>query len=285
MANIWDEYQQYVQSGASDAAKAAAQGTPAPPTVTSGNTAWRNAQNPTQPTPQDPVGAAQQPTPAPYTLPAVQQLNPYTKAARNAPVNTLAMNAQPAAGQIPVGGFGLGLGYRPQQVNLGSFLGLGQQQPQQPTLTGYKWNKGTGGVSGGNNDLLTNFYSNGTSRSFTGGIENNVPLAPTRYTLPGVNADVRALSDPSVGALEGATRTTRGGQEFVNPVGGGQIISGPAGSTSYGSLAGSTPAADKFNRPGLNTPSGGQAFAGPSLRKPPNFGIASQGQTYLGGWY
>jgi hypothetical protein len=105
-----------------------------------------------------------------------------------------------------------------------------------------------------------------------------------QYTLPGVNADIRALSDPSVGALEGAQRSTNQyGQNVINPVGGGQIISG-AGGPNYGSLQGSTPAADAQNRPGLNTPSGGQAFAGPSLRKPMD--KMTPGQTWsLGGWY
>lgn len=194
-----------------------------------------------------------------------------TQFARNAPVNTLDMNT------IPVGGFGLGLGYQRPPLNVNSFL----NPPQQPTMTGFRWNTGTGGLQGGNNDLLRQFYSNGTMQSFTGGVQNNQPLAPTQYTLPGVNADPRALSDPSVGALEGAQRSTNQyGQQVVNPVGGGQIISGKG--PSYGSLQGSTPAADAYNRPGLNTPSGGQAFAGPSLRKPMQ--STANGQVWRGGW-
>lgn len=207
-----------------------------------------------------------------------------TAFSRNAPVNTPSRNLN----QIPIGGFGLGAlqnaGYnRSPQVDMSSFLNQGSTN-QQPTMTGFHWNAGIGGVSGGNNDLLRQYYSNGTMQSFTGGVQNNQPLAPTQYTLPGVNADVRALSDPSVGALEGAQRYTQNGQQVVNPTGGGQIISGPTGSTSYGSLQGSTPAADAYNRPGLNTPSGGQAFAGPSLRKPAK--SMTPGQTWsLGGWY
>jgi hypothetical protein len=218
-----------------------------------------------------------------FTLPAVIQLtqqNRNTSFARNAPVNTIQQNLS----QIPVGGFGLGFGYpRSPQPNIGNFLNQGQQQPY---MTGYHLTKGTGGVAGGNNDVMRQFYSNGTMQRFTGGVQDNQPLSPTQYTVPGVKADVRALSDPSVGAIANAQRTTNQyGQNVINPVGGGQIIAGAAGSPSYGSLQGSTPAADLQNRPGLNTPSGGQAFAGPSLRKPMD--KLTVGQTWLGGgnWY
>ena len=127
--------------------------------------------------PNDPVNAARRKQPAGQrrsNFPAVNQIggrNP-TAFATNAPVNTIAMNAN----QIPIGGFGLGAlnqaGYsRSPQFNLDSFLGGGTNQQQyQPNLTGLKWNAGTGGVSGGNNDWVRQFYSNGTMRSFTGGM-------------------------------------------------------------------------------------------------------------------
>lgn len=240
--------------------------------------------------PNDPLNYAQRTQPKlprkASFLPAANKfsLPQNTAFSRNAPVNTLAQNS---LSKIPIGGFGLGalqnVGYsRSPQTNFSDFLNQGTTS-QQPSMTGFHWHAGTGGVSGGNNDVMRQFYSDGTTKSFTGGVQDNKPLAPTQYTLPGVNADVRALSDPSVGALEGAQRYSQNSQQIVNPIGGGQIISGAG--PSYGSLQGSTPAADAYNRPGLNTPSGGQAFAGPSLRKPMD--KLTAGQTWLGGgnWY
>jgi hypothetical protein len=226
-----------------------------------------------------------------FTLPAVSQLtqqNRNTSFSRNAPINTPSQNninvVSGSLNQIPVGGFGFGFGYpRSPQPNIGNFLNQGQQQPY---MTGYHWTKGTGGVAGGNNDLLRQYMSNGTMKSFTGGVQDNQPLPPTQYAAPLLNGERSPFSDPSVNALAGAQRSTNQyGQNVINPVGGGQIISGAAGSPSYGSLQGSTPAADLQNRPGLNTPSGGQAFAGPSLRKPMD--KLTVGQTWLGGgnWY
>lgn len=227
------------------------------------------------------------------SFPAVNQItNPKNTAfARNAPINTIAQNLQPAGSYQPGSIYGGIKGSSvPQFTNpyaaLFNQFTQGRQQSSAPTMTGYHWWKGTGGVSGGNNDTLHQFYSDGTTKSFTGGVQDNQPLASTIWTQPGVGGtDVRALSDPSVGALENATRTTNQyGQQVISTSGNGQIISGKAGSPSFGSLQGSTPAVDAQGRPGLNTPSGGTAIGGRSLRKPMD--KLTPGQTWsLGGWY
>lgn len=229
--SFWDDFLQNQQSGWSPSAGSS--GSKGPGITVSGNSAWQQAQ----------AGKS--------NFPAVNQMaNPKNTAfARNAPVNTIAQNLN----QIPIGGYGLGAlqnaGYsRSPQMNFGNFLNQGATN-QQPTMTGYRWNAGTGGVSGGNNDTLRQNYSDGTTKTFTGGVQDNATLSPTRYTLPGVNAPNNALGDPSVGALEGSTR--------------------------YSEMGG--------KRQVVNTPSGGQIIAGASLRKPQKM---TPGDTWsLGGWY
>jgi len=222
---------------------------------------------------------------SPYTgrsnFPAVNQMarpNRNTAFATNAPINTIQQNLN----QIPIGGFGLGAlqgaGYsRSPSFSFSNFSNLAQQTgptaiSPQSGLTLPEMLKAT--PSGYN-------LSNAAGGSYL--YQPAQPLAPTRYTLPGVNADVRALSDPSVGALENASRSVNAyGQNVINPAGGGQIISGTGG-PNFGSLYGSTQSVNAKGQQVLNTPSGGQAIGGPSLRKPQKM---TAGQTYsLGGWY
>jgi hypothetical protein len=263
----YDDYDSI--SAALDQAKASAGSGGRRTTTTSGNQAWRDAQS---------------------NFPAVNQVaNPKnTQFSTGAPVNTIKQNV---ASQIPIGGFGLGAlqgaGYsRAPQMNIGNFLNpVGEQGP--PTLTGYHWYKGTGGLAGGNDANANLTWSNGLRENRLGGV-NDFTLgmtrqtpAPIQYTLPGVNADVRALSDPSVGALENARRSmNQYGQNVINPAGGGQIISGSG--PSFGSLYGSTQSTNAKGQQVLNTPSGGQAIAGPSLRKPQN--IPGGDIWGFGGW-
>ncbi len=293
--SIWDDYErnQYGGGAALDAAKSAAEGNPAPPVVTSGNAAWRAAQaGQPQPTP---VEAAQQPPRQPFTIPAISD---FLSGNKSGDMTSLGATFQPSnipqpSGQIPIGGYGLGalssVGYsRSPQVNMSDFLNTGSPQPQPPTMTGYHWYKGTGGLAGGNDANMDVFYNNGTKQNVPAVSpgEARPQLPNIQYTLPGVNAGNRALSDPSVGALKGAERfTNQFGQNVVNPNRGGQITSGAAYSPSYGSLAGSTEFTDTQGTRTLNTPQGGQIEVGSSLRKKPNFGPANQGQVYLGGFY
>src|SRR4051812_24970437 len=85
-------------------------------------------------------------------FPAANQIpNPNNTAfARNAPINTPAQNGLTMLSQIPIGGIGASFGYRSQPMNLDNFTPSGGPQ-QPPTLQGYHWYAGTGGVQGGNN--------------------------------------------------------------------------------------------------------------------------------------
>lgn len=292
--SIWDSYQQQIQQG----------WTP-PPGIegvkgvgfrTSGNAQWQANQPggggqpapaPSAP-PIPPIPSA--PPRQPYMLPAV---NNFMQGNPSGAMTNLGPQFQPSPIPSPntyqAGSMGANLGNTLGQNFENPFASLFNQnrQPQQPTMTGYHWNAATGGLQGGNNAWTRQYFSDGTMKSFTGGVEDNQPLAPTIWTQPGVNADVRALSDPSVGALDDATRTkNQFGQKVITTPGGSQMISGPAGSPSFGSLYGSTQSTNAKGQEVLNTPSGGQAIAGKSLRKPLNKGAANQGQVWgLGGWY
>jgi len=243
---IWDDYQSSQYSGAAlDAARNAAIGQKAPTVTTSGNQAWRDAQ------------ASKGQT----NLPAVNQMtNPRnTQFARNAPVNTPQQNF---ADQIPIGGFGYGLGYGSQQMNIGDFMNPAATQ-RQPEMTGYHWYKGTGGVSGGNNAGMNVSYDDGSSEWVNTTVPGQFPFAmrttqqvqqsmldsattnaqtyggggilpswnsPTgsQVDLTGYGPQTPNLGDPSVGALDNAQRTTNQyGQNVLNTDFGGQIISGP----------------------------------------------------------
>lgn len=75
--------------------------------------------------------------------------------------------------------------------------------------------------------------------SFGGNPPLDVTLPPLTYTLPGVNADVRALSDPSVGALEGSRRTdlASGLTSLATPSGGEIRFKTPQGERANATLA------------------------------------------------
>ncbi len=175
-------------------------------------------------------------------------------------------------------------------------LGMGQSQPNQPTLTGYHWYAGTGGVSGGNNAFAKYQWSdnnvtrgpagsqfdmpklglpmsqqpsigqgpapytispeNITSYTQAGGQGGwdvsipgqpvfrgqNLPFTPDAQGVPRQWGSVPAGGDPSVGALQGSTRSTnQAGLPVINTPSGGQIIGSlpkPDKDQGYGSAYG-----------------------------------------------
>jgi len=283
---IWDDYQNNQYSGnALDAAMGAAQGQPNRGVVTTSGTPQPAPQ---QPTPIPPIPTPQ-PTPSPFPAANPPVIPNRPNFATNAPINTLQQN-------IPIGGFGLGA-LQGAGYSRSPLFNFGSVSQSQPTLAGYKWTAGTGGVTGGNNAQANYSFSNGSS--FTGPAnsqydlpqlgataQNQPGLIPQRmqYPDPILNGARSPTYDPSVGALDNAKRSLNAyGQNVITPSGGGQIISGTGG-PNFGSLYGSTQSTNSKGQRVLNTPSGGQAIGGKSLRKPMT--MAGPGQTWnLGGWY
>ena len=148
---------------------------------------------------------------------------------------------------------------------------------------------------GGNNAQANYYFNDGTAFRGRANSQYDLPrlggtidqqpglvTPPIQYTLPGVNADVRALSDPSVGALDNAQRSTNVyGQQVINPVGGGQIISGRG--PTVGFLGNARSINKDTGAQVINTPSGGMIKSGPTRGKP--YKMTPEDTYSLGDWY
>lgn len=149
----------------------------------------------------------------------------------------------------PVGGFGLGalasIGYSRGQFQFGGGGGAAPQQrqynpavPAQLQFSREEW-MDQGDTSPGGAPTAASYARWAEARMMAGmdptqaiGGANYLLSKPQQtqpqiqYTLPGVNAAVNALSDPSVGALSGSTRYREmgGKRQVVNTPSGGTIL-------------------------------------------------------------